>query len=305
MRKRRKFLLAAILIVPLLAALAWMLAPPRWFERTYKGKSLTEWGEQLFLSNPTPQEAQEAAAAIRVMCSGRIPTLAAWLSYDPGPRSARLYRSLHWLPPSFRSALQDGPLADRNERRAYTAELALAALGPEAAPAIPQIAKVFNSTNQLVAERAYFVVCQLGATGLEILLPAAADESSPGRCMEALSAIGLMKNLGTNANAVLPVLVRATRNNDPGIARVAAQALGMLRIEPATSVPTLATALTNADPKVRNNAIRALGRFGPPARSAVPSLVHCLVDPIPDVRTEATNSLRNIAPDLLTNAPAQ
>jgi HEAT repeat protein len=238
------------------------------------------------------------------MCPGKVPTLVSWLGYESGQRDAKIYRALRWLPRSVRLALENGPLADRKQLQAETAQIALTTLGPElgdeAASAMPQLAKLVNSTNDVIAERATSVAERLGTNGLAILLPVAADESNP-RHHGALVAIDFMFYLGTNGSPALPTLVRCTQSKDPKTVRIAAQALGHFKIQPATSVPALVAVLSNSDPKARAWAAAALGRFGPTAKPATPSLIQILLDPALEPRQEATNALRKIAPEVLAN----
>jgi hypothetical protein len=275
---------------------------------SYKGKSLAEWAQQLEANPLDRKERQEAKLAIHAICPGTIATIVAWLDYDPWPRNRKLFKALRVLPPSIRSAIQDGLLKDRKEMRAEMAQIVLTAIGPElgyeAAPAIPHLTELVNSTNNVISERATAVAARLGTNGLAILLAVAADENNARRD-QALGAVTMMFYLGTNASSALPILVKCTQSKDTRIVRAAATALGMLEIEPDTSVPTLVAVLSNPDPKTRVSAIGALGHFAGNAASALQPLNNVLSDVDADVRKSATIVIRYITASIPTNSPSE
>ena len=302
MPKSAKRIMITVLLLVLLLTLALLLFPGRGSEPKYQGQYLTEWAAQLD-RDANPQEKQEAIAAIRAMCSDKIPMLVSWLEYDPSPRHKRVSAALCWLPGRWVRDIEHGILEDPNERRAEVAENVLPVFGPEITPVIPQLTRISNSTNDVVADRAISFAGKLGTNGLAILLPIAANTGNR-RQYEALATVTFMAPPRTDAGPAVRVLASFTQSPKADIVSLAAAGLGAWKTDPDVSLPALLPLLSHANTEVRSSAIRAVGAFGDAARSAVPLLVKSL-DPFPHARVEATNALLKVAPEILTNAPAQ
>jgi HEAT repeat protein len=85
----------------------------------------------------------------------------------------------------------------------------------------------------------------------------------------------------------------------------AAFALKSYGVQAATAVPALLHAVKE-DHAIRKSAIQALTAIEPSALKSVrDTLVDALIDPDNSVRLAATNALLFVAPEILTNAPAQ
>jgi len=165
----------------------------------------------------------------------------------------------------------DRIFVDHKAPQVVTAQHAFWVLGTEAAPAIPGLTKLMYSTNLNIAINAVIALQGMNTNYLPALLHAAADPACPARC-GVIDGVGRMTYLGTNASPAVPVLVACTQDKDTSVVDYAVQALGRLAIEPDLAVPALRRALTAAERRVRDS---------------------------------ATNSLLNLAPQALTNAPAQ
>jgi len=79
---------------------------------------------------------------------------------------------------------------------------------------------------------------------------------------------------------------------------MATDMIGELGADAAAAIPALIKALDDENPEIRHNAVWALGQIGPPAKSAIPALEKCLDDKM--LRNEATRSIRQISetPDM-------
>ncbi len=303
-------ILVAMIGAALGALLAWhFLSAKDVFHSTFQGRTLKEWNDQWWevrhADNTTPAEDAEALAAIRGLCSNHLPALVAAMDYDPRPRERRMESALSWLPRWLSLRLYDGPLADRAEARSQVAEMALNALGPEAAPVLPQLQKLALTTNDYILRKAALTMVSTGTNGSPWVLAAMADQNSP-RQFAALEAFVLTCfRLRTNADATaMPVLLRCLQSGNPRAIKLAAGGLGRAKMEPATTVPALVRLLSQPDPGTRLDVIYGLREFGELARPAVPDLLRACQDPSVGIRRAASNALEQIAPEVLTNAPA-
>jgi hypothetical protein len=299
MPKLAKRVAVALLCIVLLALVVRFLLFGRGSEPTYNGQYLSDWAGQ-FERNANPQEREEAITAIHAMCSDKLAMLVTWLDYDPAPRETKLKAALGWLPSDLREKLENGLLADPDERRAEAAETALPVFGPNIVPLVPQLMNLANSTNEVIAQRALHVAAQLGTNGLAILLPIAADTNNPHQ-FAALLYLAFLPQRPADPGPILRILAASTQSPNSIIVRVAAAGLGWWRADPDTSPPALLPLLSHPDNRTRASAIAAVGRFGTASRSAIPLLVNCLQDPFPAARIDATNALHEIDPKQFTN----
>jgi HEAT repeat protein len=114
---------------------------------------------------------------------------------------------------------------------------------------------------------------------------------------EALRSIGKLKERAPlDARAVLPLLIGATADPDPGVRTVAATYLGIIHEGGSEAVRALIDALKDPEPDVRRAAASALGSFGPEAAPAVPALRKAAGDADPDVAREAAVTLVKLQP---------
>ena len=111
------------------------------------------------------------------------------------------------------------------------------------------------------------------------------------------NAINCIRYLGADAAPAIPILVRCLRDSNRMITYAAAEALGVLAIEPYFALPALTNALEAPNTRLRRTAARAIGQFGDLARSALPSLLKAINDSDLRVREEAANAIAQIAPD--------
>jgi HEAT repeat protein len=148
------------------------------------------------------------------------------------------------------------------------------------------------------------------------------------------TAANYLGKLGTQAQAAGPALVRACKDDDAGVRKVAIAALPAVGADAHEAVPglrdllstsdrlyatqalrffgpaalpalsALVPLLTDADAEVRWQAAWTLGRIGPAAREAVPALKDALKDPEDKVREHAAEALGDIGPEARNAVPA-
>lgn len=272
MRGRYQVLLAVLgVVVVVMAILFWSSPRPRGvFAAKYEGHTLTYWVEKYRSARESfhgdlPQMrkmAQEAEIAIRVLSSNNAPELARELKYiSHAERDYSIKDSI--------SRASDEPLADRPEERARAAETALFLLGPEAAPAIPELETLILGTNNHVAARAAELLPWLGTNSVPWLLTLMADDKHPRQAYASGIFRYMTQRLQTNTSAAaLPVLLRGLQSTNLAVALAAADSLGEMQQQPEVCIPALTNALTNADSFFRMEVTNALDKFRQSARVA-------------------------------------
>jgi HEAT repeat protein len=177
--------------------------------------------------------------------------------------------------------------------------MGLQMLGPKAAPAIPSLLQM--ATNSKTPDAAWSASAELGWIGLEALpalMTVVTNRQAPARG-QAIVSMGAIRNLGTNANLVVPVLLKLVQDKDEDVAWSAIRSLGRIGAEPVKVVPTLSVCLGRPESSLRRNAAQALGSFRQDALLAVPQLIEAMTDKDLSVRDAVTNALREIAPEVL------
>jgi len=113
----------------------------------------------------------------------------------------------------------------------------------------------------------------------------------------------MLKGLKHRALRTVEEFASDLTNRNAEVRRIAAEALGQLGPEARAAVPDLVRALADPEILVRRASARALGQIGPEARAAVPDLVRALADKDSYVRLSAAEALRQIGqaavPDLV------
>lgn len=290
MQKRGKLLLSAACLLVLVFLIR---TATHQTEPTYAGKTLSHWAKQ-FMGEPVSEEAR---TAIRALCTNQIPSLVQALAYDDRPRQdkyRRYWNPARWVPARIKMALGN-LLPDRAGQRSETAQAALAALAPDIQSPLPGLAKLVDSTNDMISYKAAWTISRFGTNGLPLLLRVAANPQHPQR-RRALSAIATMTYLGADAAPAISVLATLSHDKDPIIAEEAIDLLGIYHLNDETAVPAITAALHHPDPRLRAKALQALRAFRPPTPNAIASIQQVLQDPAPTVREAATNFLREIAP---------
>jgi HEAT repeat protein len=275
-------------------------------EPRYKGQSLSDWLHNYDHAHTQTQE-QEAKQAIREIGTNAVPFLLQYMRYAPRPWKRSITDAFAKLK-DMRFVGRFIPYSmttDAASARAETAAYAFGVLGPVAAYAYPDIARLAcTATEPKVAELATMVLIMRKADATNAIGFVLSNAPPPIRTQ-------MIGRIATQwdqqlLQAVRQALIECVRAEDEQAAQVAVSTLLTLKhSQPEATLQLFVECLTNSKPKVRAEAIICIATFQAAAKPAVPSVIPYLTDPDPTVRKEATNLLRMIAPEALTNAASK
>jgi HEAT repeat protein len=177
--------------------------------------------------------------------------------------------------------------------RAYAA-LALALVEVPMSSAAPALVDALSDRDAELRVNAALALGHAKATSPEVVAGLAAVVGD-GDVRVRRSALLALKELGPEAKAALPAVVRTLRvETEPATRKVAAEALGAFGAASAATVPDLVEALGDRNEYTREEVVRALGSIGPKARAAVPALQPFLKDEDEDIREAAEDAVARI-----------
>ncbi|MDB6065813.1 MAG: putative domain containing protein [Pedosphaera sp.] len=299
----KKILCASVIVAIFIFAGVQLLLPPARQEPVYQGKRLTHWLKQLddgqamgISSGSLPEfsPAQlEAANAIRAMGADALPLLMEDIHATPSQNDFH-FKFQKWLNSLCERVTGSRPFFNdltEKDRIRWRAAQGLAALGPLAKPAVPELTRLLytNYFHSSIKEAAY-ALATVGPEGIDVLTNAVQPKTEwSGMC--AIWALGQHPAAGTNA---IPFLIGATSSASEGTACGSIQVLGLFHTDGEHVIPALAKALSSPKPSVRRDAARALGQFGAQAISIQPLLESLTNDPA--VKDEANRALEKIQP---------
>jgi HEAT repeat protein len=190
--------------------------------------------------------------------------------------------------------LKDAQATDEKQRQA--AILALARLGPAAAPAVPSLAGLLKDPNVAFRRLSLFLLGEIGhasRSALPALIAALSDSDNEVRA----SAAHLLEEIGPEASEAVRALIANLRVPQMEVRARAASALGHIGPGAKDALRPLLECLLDPDANVRYAATLSLGRIDPHFTAGVPGLQDALHDSSPDVRLAAIDSLSHIDRD--------
>jgi HEAT repeat protein len=283
--KRRGTVVVVTISVLLVAALVFALRGSEQ-EPRFEGRTLSSW---LLRRDPHLRTLTlDQEQAIRTMGTNALPFLLKWMQYEYPAWRVRLERIVP------RSARLGFLFTDERAERAMLSEECLSMLGPDVAPAMPELVKMLKQTNAVSPTRALQVVDSVGKVGIPVLLDVLTNRQSYPRVYYLEGAMG---RLGPDGHFAVPPLLACLTNRNWGVVVVAARWLGRIRMDPEVTVPALASCLDAPEARVKCAALQALGQFRADAAGAIPFVARELNDPDNDVRAAAQNALRCIEQD--------
>ena len=161
---------------------------------------------------------------------------------------------------------------------------------------LPKFIKRLDSPDPEVRLSAARVLNNYGPRGAEAIpaLARLAVEDPDARVRAA--AISTLGYIGPRRD-MIPVLVRALRDENSSVRGRAARVLSKLGDLPEDTVQTLMNGLGDESRLVRIASAEAIGNAGPAAKIAIPSLVNLLDDPDVGVQYGVAEALGQIGPD--------
>jgi len=181
--------------------------------------------------------------------------------------------------------------SDLSERQ--KAARVLAAMGPGAAPAVPQLIQGLDDPSSAQQTACAKALGRTGEKGREAVTVLSQKAQPPASNELRLAAIEALGSIGGPHS--LPALEQALTDGDVRIRRASARSLAIMGPQARTSIPALSEALKQGN----EDAAQALGKIGDP--SAVPALTEALAD----WRTAygAAWALKELGPAAATAAP--
>jgi hypothetical protein len=291
MRWRR--ILIGLAVCAALVAIVFALIPR---EPKYEGRTLSERiKESAPQRSPDPQTTK-AIEAVRHIGTNGLPWLIKWISAkEPQDWQLKLTTARR-LPRWVRLQLLPS-LFGLNSYYAHrrTALDGFLILGPDAAPAVPELLRIVASTN---ASPAYGALESIGIAGIPAALTVLTNPAYSVRCRFLaffwICRIDPKADRRYMLDRTVPLMARCLREKNPDFSPFAAEALAARHIEPGLVVPFYLNRLTNSDPDSRCGTARGLSHYGGNATSAVPALVIALKDTDPLVRYCAEDALFEI-----------
>lgn len=292
---------AAILLVALLL----IGLHDRHTEPAFEGKELSFW---LRLYDSTlrqgaivtdPVNRAEAERALRAIGSNAIPRLIEMIRFQ-GKGSAQQnsegasgFIALQSAGAVAAQSLAGIIEANSSPSSLWAAGRALSAIGPAASNAVPALLQTAVSTNALRRLISIHALNNIRTDAEKVvpLLVRSFHDNDYAVQQEAVSGVG---KWGNEAKQAVPALVLLTKDRNPRLRRVACGALGNIECDPQATIPALQAALQDPVPYVRAEAAWALGRFGAKAQVATSALKELLNDDDKDVRCYAEQALSNI-----------
>jgi len=292
-------ILIGILLVTVLSVLAWSLLRAHDDGPAYQGKTLGQWLMQLNSSYPDGMDSSkswqaqmssaqlQAAEAIRQMGTNALPYLIHALTNVNSRRKESIISDFRRLVGVEHSRRPPG-----GEQR--KAAFGLAALGPMAISAIPELTRAMD--DPLLSAQAAVARASIGSEGWAVL----SREISSTNSFAAHYAIKQLANYHAAVPGTVEALMAKVRSD--ASAWIYLSILVRMGQVDQRMVPFLTSFLQSSNVYFRLEAVYGLQAFGTNARSAVPALINLLNDVDPTVRRAATNSLKQIDGDAAAKA---
>ncbi len=173
----------------------------------------------------------------------------------------------------------------------------LGRIGPAAAPATQALAKLIADKDDRVAQEAILALAHIGP-GAKDAVPALIKTIQQGKNSNSYAIVYALGKIGPDAADAEPVLSDLLKSSDRHLALSSAWALAHIRPASAEvaakTMPVLTAGLTDPLPLARRGAAEALGSLGPAAKGAVPDLLKVLNDEDKSVRAAAAKAVELI-----------
>jgi hypothetical protein len=254
MGKKRRILLAALLVA-LLCGFGWWLLRPN--EPSYKGKSLSAW-LNAYGYDGIGSGSRDADKAVRQVGTNAIPPLLQMLRASDSPLIARCIELLDRQNlVSFRIT----PAPEKN----FEAYNAFQALGPLASNAVPGLIEIYGANISQSSQA--LAAGSLGEIGppAKPAIPALLKGLKTTNDLVRLYTVAALNGIHSEPESVVPELVRLLRDSDAEVRMLAAAALGNFGTNAESAVPDLIVMLNDGNGPTREMTTNALKQIDPTA----------------------------------------
>lgn len=159
-------------------------------------------------------------------------------------------------------------MKDRDANVRKVAAAALAAIGPKAEAAAPELVGALRDEDLRVQAQAANALVQIGAPAVPSLVAILEEPRSASR----VSALYVLGQIGPGASGAVQILGRTLKERDPLIVRLAAVALGHIGPDARDALPLLTDLLQADHADLRISAALALARIEPDNKAALDRL---------------------------------
>ncbi len=289
----RRRLLIVLAVCAAVVALVIALIPR---EPRYDGRTLSEWiADSAPRKSPDPEQTR-AVEAVRHIGTNGLPWLVKWIGAKEPAWQLKLINKPSRLPLWIRHRVL--PRLFRINSYHFHQRLALdgfVILGPEAAPAVPDLLQIVASSPN--GSPASGALEDIGIAGLPPALNVLTNRANSAEVRVAAAIWITRTDPKAESEMIVSLMAQCLRDRNPKVTRLAAGVLANRRAEPELVVPILISSLTNLDFNARLGATFGLRQYGERATSAVPALVLALKDPL--VGQQAEDALFAIDPAAL------
>jgi hypothetical protein len=297
MRWRRLLILLAVCAVVIAVLIALIPHEPK-----YEGRALSEWIKDSAPRRSPDPEQTRAIEAVRHIGTNGLPWLVKWIgAKEPPDWQIKLITANSRLPRWVRLRLLPSLFGINSyygrRRQALDGFLIL---GPQAAPAVPDLLQIMASSPN--GSPASAALDDVGIAGLPTALNIMTNRSNAIELRVAAGVWISHTDPKTENEMVVSLMTQCVRDKNPKLTPIAARMLANRRAEPELVVPVLAKQLRDPNPEMRGNAVSGLRQYGPGVASVVPELVSAIHDPHPVVRALAVDALFEIDPHALEKA---
>ena len=277
MKRRRILLLLALVAVAAGLVLFWPRGPK---EPVVEGKRLMVWLSERTWQNYIFTD-ESTLKALKATSTNAVPYL---LHEFTRPRSKWRATWNRWASavPVVNLQMED------DERRISLAARGLYVLGPEAAPAVPTLARYIGDTGR--GGLAAAILGKVGAPALPWLLNATAS-TNPFVAQGAMNGLVWMTQ---ESESAIHAMVQLLRHTNSSVRMITAVNLRRVTTRLDLTVPALAAALADPEEDVQSLAARSLGEMGSNAQPALPALLRLMTSTNSPVASSASNAVFHI-----------
>jgi HEAT repeat protein len=183
-----------------------------------------------------------------------------------------------------------------NNADKIAAAVALADLGPAAAPAVPALVSALQVSDEHVRLNSAIALGKIGAPAVDRVVKLLKNTSPSDRYY----AIWTLGWIGPAAKSATPMVIQSLADKDNGVRRKAAYTLGRIAPDAKTAIPPLIQAFADSNEDVRKAAAESLAKFG--AESA-PALLDALHNESLTLRIEAIRALGSLGSEAKSAIP--